>query len=491
MVRPDGVGGGEVEGMDSRRVVAWRVAFPLACLAVVLGLCACGGGGDEGEETQGTATPSDATPSVATPSGETVEISLWHSETASNLDSLQRLARRFNDSQSEVKVKLAFQGTSDENMAKVLASLRGGDLPTIAYLDEAQAQRLIDSGGFHPLQDFIDREGYDLSDFDPKTIQYYTIDGELWAMPISISVPALYYNKIAFREVGLDPEKPPKDLEELKEISRKFVKRDSHGNLMRTGMALEIHPWYLEVALAEHGDLYLNNANGHEGRATGVEFNGPTGQAFFQWWHDMVKESLAMDVGLAQVSPDAFLAVGAGQAVMTRSSTSVLRSVVDALEGGLAGAPVEFGLAASPGVAGGTGYTAVYTRGLWIPKDLSEAEQEAGWKFIKWLMEPEQQAEWFAGSGYLPVRNSSYDLPAAQEIMAKYPQFRTGVEIFQSSPVTPATLGPLLGPFNEVRQAVLRQLQETIVADKDPVEALNDAAEEANQIIEEYNRRVE
>jgi len=484
--------------MDSRRVVAWRVAFPLACLAVLLATAACGGGdegGDQATPGAGTATPSagtsTSTSATAAPSGKTVEISLWHSEQASNLDSLQRLARRFNESQSEVKVKLAFQGTSDDNMTKVLASLQGGDLPTIAYLDEVQAQRLIDSDGFRPIQDFIDQDNYDLSDFDLKTIQFYTVDGKLQAMPISISVPVLYYNKLAFREVGLDPEKPPKDLEELKEVSRKFVKRDSHGNLMRTGMALDISAWYLEVVLAEHGDLFVNNGNGHEGRATAVEFNVPTGQAFFQWWHDMVKEGLAMDVGRSLNSPDALLAVGAGQAAMTRSSTAVLRSVVDALEGGLAGGPVEVGVAALGGVPGGTGYTAVYTRGLWIPKDISEAEQEAGWKFIKWLMEPEQQAEWFAGSGYLPVRDSSYELPAAQEIMTKYPQFRIGVETFRSSPATPATLGPLLGPFNDVRDAVLRGLQETIVGDKDPVEAINDAAEEANQVIEEYNRRVD
>ena len=117
-----------------------------------------------------------------------------------------------------MKVKLAFQGTSDENMAKVLASVRGGQGPTIAYLDEIQAQRIIDSGGFRPVQDFIDQESYDLSDFDPKTIEFFTVDGKLWAMPISIAVPLLYYNKIPFREVGLDPEKPPKDLEEMKEI---------------------------------------------------------------------------------------------------------------------------------------------------------------------------------------------------------------------------------------------------------------------------------
>jgi len=420
-----------------------------------------------------------------------VEITLWHSEFASALNAIQDLARRFNESQSEVKVKLAFQGTSDDNMAKVLSSVRGGQAPTIAYLDEIQAQRIIDSGGFRPVQDFLDLEDYDFSDFDEKTIQFYTVDDKLWAMPISLAVPLLYYNKIPFREVGLDPEKPPKDLEEMKEISRQFVKRDSHGNLTRTGMALDINPWYLEVVMGEHGDLYVNNENGREGRATAVEWDGPTGQAFFTWWRDVVKEDLALNVGRALTSPDYLLALGSGQAVMTRASSSGLRSVVDVLEGGLAQTEVDLGIAPLPGVPGGTGYSAVYSRALWFAKDRPEEEQAAGWKFVKWLMEPEQQAEWFAGSGYLPTRTSSYDLPAAQDIMDKYPGFRVAMDFFLASPVTPATLGPLLGPFNEVREAMLQGLEETVVGDKDPVAALTDASEEANQVIEDYNRRVE
>ena len=102
------------------------------------------------------------------------------------------------------------------------------------------------------------------------------------------------------------------------------------------------------------------------------------------------------------------------------------------------------------------------------PKDRPQAEQEAAWKFIKWLMEPEQQAEWFAGTGYLPVRNSSYDLPAAQEVMAKYPGFRVVKDIFLASPATPATLGPLLGPFEPVRETIRHALEESCLQDKDP-----------------------
>ena len=113
-----------------------------------------------------------------------MEITVWHHEVASNLDTIQDLARRFNNSQSEVKVKLAFQGSIGDHVIKVLASAQGGDLPTIDYMDEVYAQRLIDTGAFRPVQDFVDQEGYDLSDdFDPKVIQYYTVDGKLWAMP--------------------------------------------------------------------------------------------------------------------------------------------------------------------------------------------------------------------------------------------------------------------------------------------------------------------
>ena len=482
--------------MDSKRAVAERVALFLACIALVMGLAACGGGGENGGQPEGTSTPLGASPSAGTasggtPSGKTVEITFWHMEFASNLDTLQALARRFNSSQSEVKVKLAFQGTADEIMAKLLSSVQGGQAPTIAYLDEFQTQRIIDSGGFRPVQDFIDQEDYDLSDFDPKMTEFFTVDGTLWAMPIAPAVQLLYYNKIPFREVGLDPEKPPKDLEELKEISRKFVKRDSHGNLMRTGMALDINPWYLEVVMAEHGDLYVNNENGRQGRATAVEWDGPTGQAFFTWWRDVVKEDLAINVGRALVSPDNLLAMASGQAVMTLAPSLGLRSVVDVLEGGLAQTEVDLGIAPPPGMPGGTGYSAVYSRGLWFAKDRPEEEQQAGWKFVKWLEEPEQQAEWFAGSGYLPTRTSSYDLPAAQDIMSKYPGFRVAKDFFLASPLTPATLGPMLGPFTEVREAVAQGLEATVVGDKDPIAAVTDAAEEANKIIEDYNRRIE
>jgi sn-glycerol 3-phosphate transport system substrate-binding protein len=173
---------------------------------------------------------------------------------------------------------------------------------------------------------------------------------------------------------------------------------------------------------------------------------------------------------------------------MTFSYSAALRSVVDALEAGAEG--VEIGVGALPGVPGGTGASLLINRGIWIINLRPEEEQEAAWKFVKWLMEPEQQAEWFAGTGYLPVNHSAVDLPAAKDVIAEYPQFQVPLDLYLNSPTTPAALYALLGPFWRVDEALYQGVEAMLSDVKDPDQALEDAEAEANQIIEEYNRRV-
>jgi sn-glycerol 3-phosphate transport system substrate-binding protein len=119
-----------------------------------------------------------------------------------------------------------------------------------------------------------------------------------------------------------------------------------------------------------------------------------------------------------------------------------------------------------------------------------EAEREGGWEFIKWLLEPEQQAEWFAGSGYLPVRNSAYEYPAAKDIVARYPDFQIPADLFEKTATTAAALGPLLGPFPEVREAVASAIESMVAGGATADEAIEAAAQGGNAAISEYNRRL-
>ena len=305
---------------------------------------------------------------------------------------------------------------------------------------------------------------------------------------LRLRCPLLYYNKVVFREVGLDPEIPPQDLEQLRQYSEKILKRDAAGNVVRSGIALDIPAWP-EHMLAQHGDLVLDNNNGHDGRATKVLFDNETGRWYFQWWHDMVDSGLAFNVGRNPTYADNLLAMATGRAAMTFSFSSALRSVIDALEAGVEG--VEMAVGPLPGVPGGTGVPYLINRGLWIINLRPQEEQEAAWKFVKWLMEPEQQAEWFAGSGFLPVSHAAVDLPASRDVLAKYPQFRVPLDLYLNNPATSAAQSvALLGPFPQIREELLRAVEAMLSGTKDPDQALEDAAAESNRIIEEYNERV-
>ena len=173
---------------------------------------------------------------------------------------------------------------------------------------------------------------------------------------------------------------------------------------------------------------------------------------------------------------------------MTVGSSQALRTVLDALAAGVPG--VEMGVGPFPGVAGGTGKPGIFSRALWVLNQRPEAEQQAAWKVARWLAEPEQQAELFAGSGYLPVRLSAVELDASQQVLNKYPYYQVALDLYVGTPSTPEKLGPRIGPFSQVRETVAQGIEEMLVGGKDPVQALDDAAQRATGLLEDYNRRV-
>jgi sn-glycerol 3-phosphate transport system substrate-binding protein len=449
----------------SKQRVLLVVAFVLS-----LALSACGGGGAGNG-----------------PAGGTITINLWHSETAASADALKALIDRFNSSQDEVKVQASYQGSVYDHMAKLTASLGSGQVPDIVLLDEGEVQRLIDSGGVTPVQDFIDRDKYDLSDVNQRLIDAYTLQGKLWAMPFCAAMGVLYYNKVVFREVGLDPDKPPQTLEEVRQYSEKILQRDAGGNVSRSGLAIDVQNWD-ERILAEHGDFYADNNNGHDGRATQVLFNNDDARQLWEWWYDMVSSGLAVNVGLNPSYADNLMAVGTGRAAMTFGYSNAIPSVMSVVEAGMKG--VEVGVGALPGLPGGTGVPYLVHRALWIMNQRPQQEQEAAWKFIKWLVQPEQQAEWFAG-GYLPASRAAFDLPAAKDVIAKYPQFQVPVDMYLNRPATSAAQSiPLLGPIWEVRAIIDNEVQAMLAGKKDADQALEDAVARANRAIENYNKRL-
>ncbi|MCH8025943.1 MAG: ABC transporter substrate-binding protein [Chloroflexi bacterium] len=447
-----------------RRTAMWIAA--LALVAAVLAAC----NGDSGKDT---ARP--------TPSGP-VAVTVWHSMPNPAGRSLQAIADQFNESQSVYVIELIFQGGYTDSLNKLINTASAANKPAVIQLSDASTQIMIDSGIITPIQAFIDEEGYDLSDFEPKALAYYTVDGTFYAMPFNLAGPILYYDRHAFERAGLDPDQPPRTLEEVREASRMLVE----SGAAEYGISLQTSAWFFEQMLAKSGALYANNGNGRDGRGTEAVFDSEEGIAIIQWWDEMVEEGLAYNA--ASDAIDAMLKLARGEAAMAIGSTALLRIAISFLG---AANPTQYDTAAMPGPDGADGGIVLGGAAFWVLNERPEEEQYGAWEFLKFAASPERQAQWHSDTGYFPTRLSAYDLPAAAQAREEFPQFMTAIDQLRAAPDNRPTQGVLLAPLNAVRDRLVKAFELVLAGDADPASELRAAADDATEIIEEYNRTVQ
>lgn len=460
-----------------------RISVALAITLVAATFGVAGGSAGARVPTQGGGKcPLNALKKADKP----VEITFWHATNGANTDVLTRLTEQFNASQTDVKVELVNQTTYEDALTKYVAGLSTGDLPEIVMIEDTGTQQMIDTQSVLPAQACVKADKYDLSDHIERVVEYYTVDGTLWPMPFNVSNPVLYYNKIAFTKAGLDPDKPPATLDEIKAASQKL--KDS-GASRQAGFALKLDPWYLEQWLAKAGKPYVNNGNGRKSRATAASFDVAAGNEIFIWMKDMVDSGLAVTNEAEGASAfDNLLSIGADNTAMTIDTSAALGTITQVLEGGQF-PNAELGVGPMPGPEG-KGGVLVGGAALYISNQSEPAQQAAAWEYLKFLNEPETQAAWGAGTGYVPIRESATELPAIQEIWARIPGYKVAYDQLLTGVENTATAGPVIGDYEGVRDAVIEAEQGMFTQGKKPKAALKAAKKAADATIKEYNARV-
>ena len=458
-----------------------------AVLAAVLALAACGGGDDSGDASRATEGGGTAPPAEQCPVGaldgldEPVRITFWHQLQANNEVVLERQVKRFNESQDAVRVKLLFQG--DEVLTKYRAGMESGDLPALLQIEETQVQAMVDSRGTVPMQACVDAADYALDDFIPRALAFYTTQDVLRSMPWNPSHPILLYNRLAFEEAGLDPDDPPATLAEVREYAQRIVDSGAAAH----GLALRVQPFFNEFWYALDGQVYANNGNGRDDRATAAELDNETGRELWTWLDDMVDSGLALNSGPSDANPDNLLAIGTGDAAMTFDSSSVVGPVMEVLGTGQFPG-VEIGAAPFPGIEEGGGLE-VGEGSLWI-LDGSPEQRAAAWAFVQFLVDPEQLVELHVETNYIPIRRSVADDPRVKEHWVQQPLFRVAYDQLVTGPETDATAGAVIGDFQGVRDAVEDALTAMFAGKLTPEEALAQAQREADAAIADYNDRL-
>lgn len=450
-------------------------------LAVVTALfvAACGGGG-----TAQPASPLDN----ATPPSKPVEVTFWHGFAAgANQDATSALAQKFNDAhRGDVHVTATYQGTYDDTLAKLKAAIQANQpntLPSLSQIYDIGTRFMIDSKAIQPMQAFIDHDKFSIADLEPNILGYYSIGGKLYSMPWNISTPLLYYNKDAFREAGLDPEKPPQTLDAIRAAAEKLTKKDGSGNVTQYGFGAAIYGWFLEQLTAKADLQYCNNGNGRDKNATKVLFNQPEDVKIVDWWTRMVADGVALNTG--RNTTDAQNAFKAGRFAMNLESTGALRGYQSSVKFQLGA-----GFFPRSTINAGVGGAIPGGASLWIMNGKPSYEQKAAWEFVKFLEQPDNMAYWHTHTGYFPVDKKALNDPTDQAWVQQYPLFRAAIDQLHATKLDKATQGCLLGVMPQARQAAEVGIENAILKKASPQKAMDDAAAAIQPQIDQYNQAV-
>lgn len=407
------------------------------------------------------------------------KVVFWHAMGGANTKVVDQLVADYNASQDKIKVEAVFQGSYDDLLSKLKASMGTKEGPSVVQMYEIGSRFMIDSKMVTPMQNFIDADKYDLTQLEPNITGYYTFNDKLFSMPFNTSNPVLYYNKDLFKAAGLDPEKPPATYEEFQEAAEAISKTGK-----ATGGNFAIYGWFMEQFFANQGAEYINNGNGRKELATQSLVNSEAGVQTLTWWKNMV-DSKAMN-NLGRKTDDSKKAFSAGQVGMILDSTAALKGLVDSSKG-----KFEVGTGFLPKPANAKdGGVVVGGASLWIMNDREDDEQKATWDFIKFLTSPKEQAYWHINTGYFPITKKAYDEQSVKDNMKNFPQFQTAVDQLHQTKLNTATQGAVMGVFPEARQIVEGAIEEVLNNKKSPQEALDAAAKDITSKIEKYNKTV-
>ncbi|WP_105615585.1 ABC transporter substrate-binding protein [Vallitalea okinawensis] len=148
---------------------------------------------------------------------------------------------------------------STQDVTKLLAAIAAGNPPDVAVLDRFMVSQFASRGALSPLDPYMDQSDFDINEYEGYTVDEVTFDSKVWALPTGTDTRILYWNKEAFRNAGLDPEKPPKTWDELLEYSKKLTAFDADGKIEKIGFIPNYGNSWLYLYGFQNGGQFLSD----------------------------------------------------------------------------------------------------------------------------------------------------------------------------------------------------------------------------------------
>jgi sn-glycerol 3-phosphate transport system substrate-binding protein len=378
-------------------------------------------------------------------------------------------ATDFTRENPDIMVRPIYAGNYVDTLTKAVTATKAGNGPALAVLLAVDAYSLVDDElilPFDALATGADDKAW-LNSFYPAFMRNGEIDGHTWGVPFQRSTVVMYWNKDAFRDSGLDPEKPPATWTEHAEFAARTTSREGDRTsrwgvqIPGTGFA-----YWLFQALAIEAGTELANANG-----TKVNFNDPACVQALRYWIDLTEKYRAHPPGIVDwgLTPRDFLE---GNVAMIWHTTGNLANI-------RANAKFPFGVAMLP--AGKRRGSPTGGGNFHLFKGVSASQQAASLRFLKWITSPARAAQWSVDTGYVATRADAWETDAMKQYAAGFPAAAVARDQLEYA------VPELCTHDNQRVTRVLNdELQAALSGGKQPKAALDDAQAGGTRLLRSY-----
>lgn len=369
-------------------------------------------------------------------------VNFWYSLTGRYPVIISNICNWYNMTEGKKKkvyVKPVFQGDYDAITVKLQATMQSKNsksLPDLAQLSAQGAFSVKDTKYVVYMEDMIkaDPSFKILNKLNKATLWSCSYKGKLLGMPFSNSAIVLHYNVDAFKSVGLDPNKPPKTLEEYAKAAEKLAIKGSGSRLKRYGCSDRLSAYHLSTLIPsmKNGTAFqFDNEDGHSGVPTKLACakDGTLKTALTEWKKVLDTKAVEYTNAAPRLNYQAGIcAMWMGTMVHYPTMQEYFASVKDkskVFTTAMAPIPKISANDAKAEAVGGSGVY-MFNRG-------SETSKNATWDFVKFLTSVDVSAYWYAESGYFPVNDDYINTKYVQDLIKKDPMRMVPLDIRKDS----------------------------------------------------------
>lgn len=363
-------------------------------------------------------------------------------------DNPQQIQTLFDKYTAQTGIKVEVTAPLEED--KILPALTGSEPPDVLVLSGGDLVKSYAKEGLvAELSDIIKTGGIDLNDFFPAPLLQCKSGDKILCLPWGTDMYALFWNKDMFEAAGLDPNTPPKTMEELAQFADKLTKVDADGNLTQVGF-LPDQGW-------DHSDLYV--------RMMGDFWYSPDGQHVTANNQAMIDQMTWQQQFYKKYGSDKVLAFSSGWADQYMSAdypfyTGKMAMYVD---GEWMTGPnfisafkpeASYGVAPFPPPAAHPERANTATVGGTVAVIPSGAKnKDASAKLLAWMMSPPIVAEEFCFNANLPTSKKA----AEDKCFTQNPKFKVFMDLMASPNATYIITTPISLEFNDAYGVVLEK----------------------------------